>query len=121
MDIFRKIAERKIVEAIEKGELQNLCNSGKPIRLEDDRFISEELRIGHRVLKNAGCVPPELELRKEIISLRSLINTIDDDKERLQKIRKLNFSMLKLAELRKKPLNIEDFPEYEDRFSEKLL
>jgi hypothetical protein len=35
--------------------------------------------MSYRILKNAGCLPPELELRNEIINLRDLINTIDDD------------------------------------------
>jgi len=113
MDIFQKIAERKIKEAMERGEFNNLMNEGKPLSLEEDALVPEELRIAYKVLKNAGCLPPELEIKKEILSLSELINNIDDDKERLKKIRQLNFRLLKLNMLRKTPLNL---LEYEERF-----
>jgi hypothetical protein len=121
MDAFEKIAERKIREAIQNGEFDNLLNSGKPIDLDEDCFIPQELRMAYRVLKNSGCLPPELELRNEIISLRSMINSLDDDKERIRKIRELNFKLLKLNELRKKPLDIEDFPEYQEKIYKKFI
>ncbi len=120
MNIFSKIAEQRIREAIENGEFEDLENSGRPINFEDDTWVPEDLRSAYRILKNSGCIPPELELRKEVLSLRDLINTIDDDKERLRKIRELNFKLMKLGEIRKTPLNIERFPEYEEKIHEKL-
>lgn len=113
MDIFQKIAEEKIMDAMRRGEFNNLSNSGKPLKLEDDTNIPDDLRIAYRILKNAGCLPPELELRKEIVSLGEIINNIDNDEERLKKIRQLNFKLLKLNTLRKTPLNL---LEYEDKF-----
>jgi hypothetical protein len=121
MDAFEKIAERKIQEAIRNGEFDNLLNSGRPIDLDEDCLVPPELRMAYRVLKNCGCIPPELEIRNEIISLRSMINSLDDDQERMKKIRELNFKLLKINELRKKPLDIEDFPEYEDRIYRKFI
>lgn len=120
MDFFLKIAERRIMEAIENGEFDNLEGKGKPINFEDETWIPEDLRIAYRVLKNAGCIPPELEMRNEIVNMCTLMNTIDDDKERLKKIRELNFKLLKLNMTRKKPLNFEDFPEYEGKVIDKL-
>jgi hypothetical protein len=121
MDIFQKIAERKIHEAIEKGELENLPNAGMPIKMDDDPNIPQELRIAYRILKNAGYLPPELELRNEILSLRKLIDTLDNDKERIKKIRELNFKLIKLNESRKKPFYIEDFPDYEDKIYNRFI
>lgn len=120
MDIIAKIAEEKIRKAIENGEFDNLRGAGKPLVFEDETWIPEDIRLAYRVLKNAGCIPPELEIRKEIISMKDLINTIDDNSERLKKIRELNFKILKLNMLRKKTLAIEDFPEYEQRIFEKI-
>jgi hypothetical protein len=120
MSIFIKIAEQRIREAIENGEFDNLQNKGTPINLEDETWIPEDLRMVYRVLKNAGCVPSELELRKDILNLRSLLETIDDNKERLRKIRELNFKILKLNEMRKKPLHLEELPEYEDKIYNKF-
>lgn len=121
MDAFEKIAERKIQEAIRNGEFDNLLNRGRPIDLEEDCLVPPELRMAYRVLKNSGCIPPELEIRNEIISLRSMINSLDDNKDRMKKIRELNFKLLKLNELRKKPLDIEDFPEYQDKIYRKFI
>ena len=120
MDAFRAIAEKKIFEAIERGEFDSLSGAGKPLRFEDETFMPEDLKMAYKVLKNAGFIPPELELRNEIIGMKDLINTLDDDKERLKKIRELNFMLMKLNMLRNKPLNLEDFPLYEEKIFMKL-
>jgi hypothetical protein len=120
MEIFSKIAEQRIREAIERGDFDSLENRGKPLRLDNDLWVPEDLRPAYRVLKNAGCIPPELELRKEVINLRELLGTLDDDKERLRRIRELNFKLMKLGEMRKRPLNVEQFPEYEEKICEKF-
>lgn len=121
MDIFQKIAERKIREAIENGDFDNLRNSGKPMDLEDDLFVPEDLRCAYRVLRNAGCIPPELEIRKEIMNLKDLIETLDDERERLRKIRELNFKIVQLNTMRKRPLCLEAFPEYEQQVFDKFI
>jgi hypothetical protein len=120
MDFFYKIAERRIIEAIENGEFENLEGKGKPLQFEDETFIPDDLRIAYKFLKNAGCIPPELESRNEVINMCALLNTIDDDKERLKKLRELNFLLLKFNLSRKKPLNFEDFPEYEGKLIERF-
>src|SRR4030043_1836929 len=120
MEFFTKIAERRILEAIENGEFENLEGQGKPIVFEDETWIPEDLRMAYRFLKNAGCIPPELQMRNEIINLCDLLNTIDDDKERLKRIKELNFKLLKLNLTRKTPLNFEDFSEYEGKIIDKL-
>lgn len=120
MEFFYRIAERRIIEAIANGEFDNLEGKGKPIDFEDETWIPEDLRMAYRILKNAGCIPPELEFRNEVINMCSFMNTIDDDKERIKKLRELNFKLLKLNLTRKKPLNFEDFPEYEGKLVDKL-
>jgi hypothetical protein len=120
MEIFRKIAEQRILEAIERGDFDDLPGKGKPLKLEDDSWIPEDLRAAYRVLKNAGCLPPEMELKKEIITLKDLIETLDDNKERLRRLRELNFKILQFNIMRKRPFNLSDFPEYEGRIIEKF-
>ena len=121
MDIFSSIAERKICESMEKGLFENLPGKGKPLDFESEAWIPEDLRVAYRVLKNAGHIPHELELRKEIINLKGLIDTIDDDKELLKKLRELNCKIMNLNMIRKRPLNLEDFPGYEDKIMEKMI
>jgi hypothetical protein len=121
VNIFAKIAEQRIKEAIVRGDFDDLEGKGRPLKLEDETWVPEDLRPAYRVLKNAGCVPPELDLKKEIVSLKSIIDALDDDKERLKKIRELNFKLLKFNKLRKGPFDIEDFPEYQERIYKKFI
>jgi hypothetical protein len=120
MNIFARIAERRIREAMENGEFDNLEGMGKPITFEDETMIPEDLRMVYRILKNAGCIPPEVELRNEVVNMSALINTIDDDKERLKKIREFNFKLLRLNIMRKRSFSLDEFPEYEFKVADKL-
>ena len=117
MDIFGKIAEQRIREALDQGEFEGLAGQGRPLDLDDDPWVPEDLRMCYKVLRNAGCLPPELELRKEIVNLRELMQTVDDDAERLRRIRELDFKVMKLGMLLKRPLGIELFPEYEEKIA----
>jgi hypothetical protein len=117
---LEKIAEKKIREAIERGEFANLPGAGKPLRLEDDSMIPEDLRVAYKILKNAGCIPPELELRREIITLRDLLRSIEDEDGKREKIRELNYKLMKLNIMARRAVNLDDFPEYKDRIHKKL-
>ena len=55
-----QIAERKIAEAMARGELDDLPGAGRPLDLDDDKDVPEELRMAYRVLKNAGFAPEEV-------------------------------------------------------------
>lgn len=67
---------------MEEGRFDNLTLKGKPLPLEDYSRVPEELRVGFKILKNAGVLPPEMELRKEIVTLQDLINGCLEDQER---------------------------------------
>jgi len=120
VDIFVKIAEERIRRAIEDGKFHNLSGSGKPLSLEDETWIPEDMRLSYKILKNAGYIPPELEKRQDILNLKKLLDTIDDDKERLKKLRELNFKMMEFNIMKGRPLYLETFPDYEQRIFEKL-
>jgi hypothetical protein len=120
MKVISRLAEQRIRQAQEEGLFEDLESAGRPLVFEDETWIPEDLRIAYRMLKGAGFVPPELELRNEIINLRSLVETIDDDRERMKKLMELNFKLLSFNLSRKKPLQIEDFPEYEYRVASKI-
>ncbi len=60
------IAERRIDEAMARGEFDNLPGAGRPIDLEDyDPLMPPEARMAWRVLKNADLNPEELLLREK--------------------------------------------------------
>ena len=114
------LAERKILEAMRRGEFDNLPGAGKPLRMEDDSMVPAELRAAYRILKNAGCLPPELELRKEILTLRDLLRAVENEEERSRKVRELNGKLLRLEILRNRPANLDPFPEYRERILDKI-
>ncbi len=117
------IAERKIQEAIRNGELDNLPGKGKPLQLDDESGIPEDLRLAYKILKNADCLPPEVELKKEIVRLRDLLEGMEDVDEKYRLMKKLNFQIMKLNLMRPvSPLLEENQVYYEkvvERFSPK--
>jgi hypothetical protein len=100
MDCFARLAENRIREAMEAGEFDNLSGKGQPLNLEDDSHIPLELRMAYKILKNADCLPPELELRKEVVQLQDLVAAMPDTAEKLKQMRRLNFLVMKLNMIR---------------------
>ena len=98
---FEKIIESRIKKAQAEGAFEDLPGSGKPLDLEDDRHIPEELRLANKILKNAGCTPPEVQLRKEIRTTEDLLADMTDTKQKYRTIKKLNFLVLKLNAMRR--------------------
>lgn len=91
--------ERHISDAQRKGEFDNLPGSGEPLVLEDDSHIAPELRAGYRLLKNAGCLPPELEQRREAVELVDLLKSVrKDDPRHIELSRRLTLIELKLRQ-----------------------
>ncbi len=93
---IHKIAERRIQNAIERGKFDNLPGKGKPLNLEDDSYIPEELRMAYKILKNANCLPPEMQLKKEIRQLKDLLVNLEDEREIYICCKRLNFLIMKL-------------------------
>ena len=54
------LAERRIEEAIARGEFDDLPGAGQPLDLDDlDPLLPEELRMAYRLRKNAGSRPQD--------------------------------------------------------------
>ncbi|QTA90230.1 DnaJ family domain-containing protein [Desulfonema magnum] len=97
---FEKIVEERIKKAQKKGEFENLPGSGEPIVLENDGHIPEDLRLAYKILKNADCVPPEIELKKEIRQTEDILSGMEDTTEKYKTMKKLNFLIMKLNSIR---------------------
>jgi hypothetical protein len=111
-DGMRKIIERRIMEAMEKGEFDNLPGKGQPLKLDDDAGVPPELRLAYKILKNSGCPPPEIQLKKEIMQIEDLLAGIDDELEKYRQIKKLNMLVTKLNAMRQRPINFEEAERY---------
>ena len=120
MDIFVKIAEEKICEAQAKGEFDNLPGKGKPLNLDEDNHVPQELKIAYKILKNSGYIPPELELQKEINTTLDLLKHCTDEREKYKKIQKLNLLITRMNMTRKVPVNLEQDQFYYEKIVDKV-
>ena len=117
---LERLAEERIRDAIERGEFNNLSGRGKPLNLEDDRHIPDDLRLAYKVLKNADCLPPELELKKEISKAEELLSSMADEGEKYRQLQKLNFLIMKFNEMRKGSVQWEEKQLYYEKIAEKV-
>jgi hypothetical protein len=97
---FEQLIESRIKKAQEQGAFEDLPGSGQPIPIEDDRHIPEDLRMAHKILKNADCLPPEVQLRKEIRTTEDLLAGMTETEQKYRTLKKLNFLILKLNAMR---------------------
>ena len=115
-----KIVEKRIQEAQRKGEFDNLPGRGKPIDYEEDRHIPEDLRLAYKILKNADCLPPEIEEKKEIRQMEDLLANIPDEKEKYKLIKKINYKIMKLNMQGNKSPLLEEKQIYYSKLVERL-
>lgn len=89
--VIGMVAEKRIEDAMQAGMFDNIPGQGKPLQLEDDSHIAPELRMAYKILRNAGCLPPELEERKEINRLVELLEECEDEQAKVRQIQKIRF------------------------------
>ncbi len=75
---FERIAEQRLRQAIEQGWLDDLPNRGERLDLEEYFATPEDVRLAYSVLKNANCLPEEIELRNEIARLERTLASLGD-------------------------------------------
>ena len=116
---FQKIIEKRIKEAQRKGEFDDLPGRGEPVPIEDDSHIPEDLRLAYKILKNANCVPPEIQLRKDIRKMQDMLENMSDEREKYRHIKKINFKIRQLNLMRKASPLLEDTEIYYKKVLEK--
>ena len=77
MTALDAIAERRIREAQERGEFDGLPGAGAPLDLDDDPLVPEDLRVAYRLLRNAGFLPTELEVHRELRDIEQLLSRVE--------------------------------------------
>lgn len=120
MSIFEKIAERKIEQAMAKGEFDNLSLKGKPLPPDDMDMVPEDLRMSYKILKNAGIIPEEIELQKNIITLTDMLNVCADEEERIKLRIKINEKQLRYNMIMESRGLKKLDPFYSDKIMDKL-
>ena len=96
--IFEMLAERRIGDAIARGELDDLPGAGQALVFDDEPLLSPEQRTINRILKHAGFTPREVLLRKEIADLRREIESLPAGALREQRRQALLILLLQVSE-----------------------
>ena len=117
---FHRIVEEKIIEAQKAGAFDNLPGKGKPLELEDIRWVPEDLRVAYHILKNAHVLPPEVELRKEIRTLEDLLKYIEDEGERRATLKSIQWKLIRLDLLKRRSLPLQTVRYYSQKFFQRL-
>lgn len=117
MGLLDTVVEQRIAQAIAEGAFDDLPGAGKPLDLDDDRMVPEDLRVAYRILKNAGYIPPEIEARREIADLAALMRQAADDAARRRAAAR--FALL-CAKLEAEGRSFPSAGVYRERLAEKI-
>ena len=91
---LHNIVEERIKRAQDEGMFDDLSGKGKPLKLDDDSRVAPHLRASYRILKNAGILPPEMQIRKEVSHMRQLLHETQCDEESVRLVREINEKIL---------------------------
>lgn len=92
---LENVVEEIIQDAMARGEFDNLPGAGKPLDLDAYFALPEDQRLAYTALKNAGYVPEEVTLLKEIKALKEKIAGCSTATDRQTLTREIEQRMLK--------------------------
>ena len=118
---FSRLAEERIREAQQNGVFENLPGKGKPLVLEDLSLVPEELRMAYHILKNAHVLPPEVELRKEIRSLKDLLVYIEGESQRKAVAKQIEWKIIRLDLLKRRSFSLNTTRTYARKLVRRFL
>jgi DnaJ family protein C protein 28 len=73
---WESLIDKKIREAMERGEFDDLSGKGEPIDLSVNPYEDPDWRTAHRILRNAGFAPAWIEERKDIDAQLAAARTV---------------------------------------------
>ena len=94
--------------------------AGQPLVLDDGSDIPADLRVAYRMLKNAGMVPPEVELRRDVASAEQLVAMASTPEDRAAAYRRWRLLETRLAVTSGSRGNLELENKYFERVLDKL-
>ena len=112
---LHRIAEQKIEQYLKEGRGHDLSHwKNKPLPLKDDMAnVPAHLRMAYRILRNAGYVPEEVALQKEIVRIEDMLAHCSDEQVKIKQMKKLEFLRVKLDSKMGKKLQVDvDSPYY---------
>lgn len=118
MDFMDHIVEQRIAEAAQRGDFDHLPGAGQPLHLDDDLLIPRDLRMAYRVLRNAGYVPDEIRLLRELASVEQLLAQALDPTDRAVASARMRLLLDRLGAGRSGALHLQS--QYFDQLLERL-
>jgi hypothetical protein len=83
MSWLSRLAERRMQAARLKGDLQGLKGEGEPLpERPGDAFISAGDAVGFRIMAEAGVLPPEIVLKKQVAAQAAHLATLTEPEAR---------------------------------------
>jgi hypothetical protein len=119
-DPLHDTAERRIQEALEAGLFRGLPGEGRPLALDDLSGMPEELRASYLVLRNAGALPEELELRRTVLRIDDLIAACRGEDELRELRMRRNSAALRFSILMERRGHDRAHAELSSRLAERL-
>jgi hypothetical protein len=95
--MFDRIVEALIMDAMERGEFDNLPGRGKPIDLTEYFETPEDVRLANSILKNAGMTSREVDLLKEIAELKQIQGALLDEKKKQEVEKQIRQKQIELS------------------------
>ena len=92
---FERLALHRIELAMEEGLFDNLPGEGKPLPPIPEGDFMEH--FGARLMKEAGALPPEVSLKKEIVRDAKAAAELPEGEEREEALLKLNEKRMRLS------------------------
>lgn len=80
--VLEALAEQRILEALGRGDFDRLPGMGQPLAIDAPGLVPPEQRMLNTILKNAGCVPEAVTLRREIAALKQRIRVTEPGAQR---------------------------------------
>jgi hypothetical protein len=117
---FEKIVEERIKFAQKKGMFDNLPGAGQPLPKDNLDHIPAEFRMVYRILRNADCLPPEIELRNEILRIEDMLSTMPETQRKVSTLKRLNFLIMKLNTARGNAVGSDIPQHYVDRLARRI-
>jgi hypothetical protein len=121
MSYFTRVVEERIREAQKNGAFENLPGKGKPLHIEDESMVPEDLRMAYHILKNAHVLPPEAEVQKEIHTLQDLLKYVEEEGERKALLKEIEWKFIRLDLLRRRSFSWQTSRFYGKKLVRQLL
>lgn len=80
-DGLKTLAEQRIEAAAQSGELEGLAGEGKPLPRRDET-MDVMTEVGHKIMSDAGALPREVLVKRELAAARAAYAAATDDTSR---------------------------------------